>query len=113
MKYPTFLLRKAMHSHKQFVESYFPSKGTECARLLAYDVELVDWDSGVPASGAITRGKSAFSRNRGRHEFPSQITRLTEEGSVGVAEGYARRAKKDGGTWTGTSAIPSTSREAK
>ena len=101
VKYPTFLIWKAIHSHKQLVESYFPSQGTEYARLLADDVELVDWDSGVPASRASTRGKSTFSRNRGRHEFQFLITRLTEEDNVVVAEGFARGAKKAGGAWTG------------
>ncbi len=86
--------------NKKVVENYFYSKGTEYAPLLADDVELVDWDVGVPASGAVTKGKAAFVQNRGNREFKSQITRMTEEDNVVVAEGFARGAKKDGGTWT-------------
>lgn len=88
--------------NKKIVESFFESKGTEYARLLSEDVELIDWDSGVPATGAITRGKAAFVQNRGNREFRSQIqiTRMTEEGDVVVAEGFVRGAKKEGGSWT-------------
>jgi SnoaL-like domain len=86
--------------NKKIVESYFYSKGTGYAPLLVEDVELVDWDAGVPASGAVTGGKAAFVQNRGNREFKSQITRMTEEANVVVAEGFARGTKKEGGTWT-------------
>ena len=89
-----------MSPNKKIVESYFHSKGTGYAPLLTEDVELVDWNAGVPASGAVTKGKAAFVQNRGNREFNSQITRMTEEGNVVVAEGFARGAKREGGTWT-------------
>jgi hypothetical protein len=90
----------AISPNKKIVESYFASRGTEYARLLADDVVLVDWDAGVPVSGAITKGRAAFVQNRGNREFQSQITRMTEENNVVVAEGFARGSKKEGGTWT-------------
>ena len=86
--------------NKELVRSYYESKGTEYSRLLADDVELVDWDIGVPASGAVTRGRAAYVRNRGNREFRSEIVRMTEEGNVVVVEGFARGSKKDGETWT-------------
>jgi uncharacterized protein len=89
-----------MSPNKKIVEKYYASTGTGYAPLLADDVELVDWDIGVPASGAITRGKAAYIQNRGHREFRSRLTRLTEEGNVVVAEGDAHGTKKDGGPWT-------------
>lgn len=89
-----------MSPNKKIVEDYFASAhGKEYARLLADDVVLIDWDIGAPASGAVTRGKEAFVQNRGNREFQSEIVRLTEEGNVVVAEGFARGARKEGGTW--------------
>lgn len=87
-------------ANKKIVEAYFASKGQAYAPLLAEEVELIDWDIGVPISGAVTRGKSAYLQNRGNREFQCELTRLTEEGNVVVAEGFARGAKKGGGTWT-------------
>jgi uncharacterized protein len=86
--------------NKRIVESYYSSIGTEYARLLAEDVELVDWDIGVPATGTVTRGKAAYVANRGNREFNSQIVRMTEEGNVVVVEGFARGKRKEGGNWT-------------
>jgi ketosteroid isomerase-like protein len=86
--------------NKALVRSYYESKGTEYSRLLADDVVLIDWDIGVPVSGAVTRGKAAYLQNRGDREFQSQIVRMTEEGNVVVVEGFARGSKKEGGTWT-------------
>lgn len=91
---------RATTPNKELVRSYYESKGTEYARLLADDVELIDWDPGVPASGAVTRGKAAYVQNRGNREFQSQIVRMTEEGNVVVVEGFARGSKKGGGPWT-------------
>jgi uncharacterized protein len=90
----------ATSPNKRVVESYYASHGTEYARLLADDVVLVDWDPGVPATGTVTRGKTAYLENRKSREFTCEITRMTEEGNVVVAEGFARGSKKDGGGWT-------------
>jgi uncharacterized protein len=89
-----------LSANKKLVESYYASRGTEYARLLAEDVELVDWDIGVPATGAVTKGKAAYVQNRKNREFNSEITRMTEENNVVVVEGFARGVKKDGGSWT-------------
>ncbi|HTW55123.1 MAG TPA: nuclear transport factor 2 family protein [Thermoplasmata archaeon] len=89
-----------MSSNRQVVERYFASPGTEYARVLADDVELIEWADGVPTTGARTHGKAAFLENRGRREYRLEIARLTEEGDVVVAEGIARGASKDGEPWT-------------
>ena len=86
--------------NKELVRSYYESQGTEYSRLLAEDVELIDWDVGAPVTGAVTRGRAAYVRNRGNREFRSEIIRMTEEGNVVIAEGFARGSKKEGGTWT-------------
>jgi len=86
--------------NKKLVASYYASKGTDYARLLADDVVLIDWDIGAPLTGAVTKGKAAYVRNRRNREFESEITRMTEENNVVVVEGFARGAKKEGGTWT-------------
>jgi hypothetical protein len=89
-----------MSPNKHLVESYFASTGTEYGRLLAEDVELVEWADGVPASGVRTQGKAAFLANRGNREYETRVTRLTEEDNVVVAEGTAHGPKKEGGFWT-------------
>lgn len=90
-----------MSANKELVQGYFAAKGTDYASLLAEDVELVDWDSGVPATGAVTRGRAAFVENRGNRAARSgfEITRMTEEGNIVVAEGFVRGTRKDGGSW--------------
>ncbi len=85
---------------KDLVRSYYESSGTEYGRLLAEDVELVDWDPGAPLSGAVTKGREAYVKNRGNREFRSEIVRMTEEGNVVIVEGFARGTKTDGGSWT-------------
>jgi uncharacterized protein len=90
----------AMSANKKLVASYYASKGTDYARLLADDVMLVDWDPGAPLTGAVTRGKAAYVENRGNREFESEIVRMTEENDVVVVEGFARGKKKDGSPWT-------------
>jgi len=86
--------------NKTLVASYYASKGTEYARLLADDVVLIDWDIGAPLTGAVTKGKAAYVRNRQSREFECEITRMTEEGNVVVVEGFARGRKHEGGIWT-------------
>jgi uncharacterized protein len=81
--------------NKKIVETYFVIDSSEYARVLADVVEIVGWDAGVSASGAVTRGKSAYVQNRGNLELQIQI----EENNVVVAEGFARGSKKEGGTW--------------
>jgi uncharacterized protein len=90
----------SMSPNKKLVASYYASKGTDYARLLADDVVLIDWDPGAPLTGAVTKGKAAYIQNRGNREFESEITRMTEENDVVVVEGFARGVKKDGGAWT-------------
>jgi len=89
-----------MSANKKVVESYFGSTGTDYARVLADDVELVEWADGVAATGARTLGKAAFVENRGTREFRTEVTRLTEEGRVVVAEGMAHGSTKEGHPWT-------------
>lgn len=86
-------------TNKQIVEAYFQSKGTEYAHLLSDEVELIEWADGVPESGVRTVGKTGFVQNRGSREYQLQVTRLTEEHNVVVAEGVARGSKKGGGSW--------------
>ena len=88
-----------MTANKRLVESYFSSTGTEYARLLSDDVELIEWAPGVPSGGARTLGKEAYVKNRGARGYETHLSRLTEEGDVVVAEGTARGAKPGGGYW--------------
>jgi uncharacterized protein len=89
-----------MSPNKSLVESYFASKGTDYARLLSDDVELIEWADGVPASGVRTHGKSAFVENRGGREYQTEVSRMTEEDNVVVVEGTARGTKENGDPWT-------------
>jgi len=90
----------AVSPNKKIVGTYFASNSSEYAPILADDVEIVGWESGAPASGVVTKGKSAYVQNRGNLEFQVQITRMTEESNVVVVEGFVRGSKKEGGTWT-------------
>ncbi|HYK93837.1 MAG TPA: nuclear transport factor 2 family protein [Thermoplasmata archaeon] len=90
-----------MSPNKKIVEAYLSRRATsELSRLVADDVEWVEWADGVPASGVRTRGKAAFIRNFGDDELRTQIARMTEEGDVVVAEGVTRVLKKDGRVFT-------------
>jgi uncharacterized protein len=89
-----------MSPNKKVIESYFASTGTDYAQWLADDVELVEWADGVPASGVRTQGKAAYVENRGAREYRTEITRMTEENNVVLAEGTAHGTKKEGGSWT-------------
>jgi uncharacterized protein len=88
-----------MTSNKEVVEAYFASSGTEYERLLAEDVELIEWGENAPMSGVRTRGRSAYVENRGSRKYETKIKRLTEEGKVVVVEGTARGPKPEGGFW--------------
>ncbi len=88
-----------MSPNKKLIETVVATAPSKLGPLLADDVEWVEWADGVPASGAITRGKEAFVRNYGDDELHSQTTRLIEEGNVVVAEGNVVVRKKDGRTF--------------
>jgi len=86
-----------MSTNKKLVENYLATTDKSKLRsLLADDVEWIEWGDGVPPSGAITRGKEAFIKNYGDDELRGEVTRLTEENNVVVAEGTAHVTKKDG-----------------
>lgn len=86
-----------MSSNKRVIEAYMARTATaEIAHLLADDVEWVEWGDGVPATGARTTGKAAFLANFGEDELRTDLTRMTEEGNVVVAEGTCHVRKKDG-----------------
>jgi uncharacterized protein len=90
-----------MSPNKKVIESYFGGKGTEYGRLLADDVELIEWADGVPATGVVTRGKAAYIENRGDGGGHGvQVHRMTEEGNVVIVEGTARGTNPDRGPWT-------------
>lgn len=90
-----------MSPNKKVIETYLASADrSKIAPLLTDDVEWVEWADGVPASGARTRGKAAVIQNYGDDELRTQITRMTEENNVVVAEGVTRVTKKDGRLFT-------------
>jgi ketosteroid isomerase-like protein len=90
-----------MSPNKTLVETFLATADrSKVAPLLADDVEWVEWGDGVLATGTRTRGKAAFIANFGDDELRCQITRITEEDNVVVAEGTARVRKKDGGILT-------------
>ncbi|MCI4342124.1 MAG: nuclear transport factor 2 family protein [Thermoplasmata archaeon] len=90
-----------MSPNKKVIETYLSSTDrSKVAPLLAEDVEWIEWGDGVPPTGVRTRGKDAFIQNFGTDELRSQITRMTEEDNVVVAEGTVRVHKKEGGILT-------------
>lgn len=89
-----------MSPNKRVVEAYLATTDkSKLGPLLADDVEWVEWGDGVPASGVITRGKDAFIQNYGDDELRGEVTRLTGENNVVVAEGTTHVTKKDGRTF--------------
>ena len=86
-----------MSPNKKLIETYLATTDKSKLRsLLTDDVEWVEWADGVPASGAITRGKEAHIENYGDDKLRGEVHRLTEEDNVVVAEGTAHVLKKDG-----------------
>ncbi|HKV90408.1 MAG TPA: nuclear transport factor 2 family protein [Thermoplasmata archaeon] len=89
-----------MGANKQLVEAHLAATDSQTRGLhLAEDVEWVEWADGVPASGAVVRGKPAYLQNFGDDELRGEVTRVIEEGNVVVAEGVAHVTKKDGRTF--------------
>ena len=92
-----FLVPNPMSANKKLVEKYLTTADkSSLGALLADDVEWVEWADGVPASGAITRGREAHIKNYGDDDLRGEIHRLTEEGNVVVVEGTAHVTKRDG-----------------
>lgn len=90
----------SMSANKKLIETYLAtSDKSKLGQLLTDDVEWIEWGDGVPATGAITRGKADFIKNYGNDELRGEVTRLTEENNVVVAEGTAHVTKKDGRTF--------------
>ena len=86
-----------MSPNKKLIETYLATTDkSKLGALLADDVEWVEWVDGVPASGAVTRGKKAYIKNYGDDELRGEVHRLTEENNVVVAEGTTHVTKKDG-----------------
>ena len=86
-----------MTSNKKLVETYLGNTDkSKVGQFLADDVEWVEWADGVPATGAVTRGKEAYIKNYGEDQLRGEIHRLTEEGNVVVVEGTAHVTRKDG-----------------
>jgi uncharacterized protein len=86
-----------MSPNKKLIETYLTTADkSKIGPLLADDVEWIEWVDGVPASGAVTRGREAYLKNYGDDQLRGEIHRLTEEGNVVVAEGTAHVTKKDG-----------------
>jgi uncharacterized protein len=83
--------------NKKVIEQYMANRSNIPA-LLADDAEWVEWGDGVPASGVRSKGKAAFVANLGHPDLKPQITRMTEEGDVVVAEGSVQVPKKEGGS---------------
>lgn len=91
------IVTTVMSPNKKLIEAYMDcTDRSKVAPLLSDDVEWVEWADGVPASGVRTRGKAAFIQNFGDDELRTQITRMTEENNVVVAEGTVRVHKKEG-----------------
>lgn len=82
--------------NKRVVESYMKGDRSKSGPLLTDDVEWVEWVDGVPEKGSVNKGKAAVIGNPGDDELRNEITRLTEEGNVVVAEGVCHVTKKDG-----------------
>jgi ketosteroid isomerase-like protein len=85
-----------MSLNKEFIRSLGSMTPSELGPVLDDEVEWVEWVDGVPASGAITRGREAFIKNYGDDELHGQTSRMIEEGNVVVEEGSVLVQKKDG-----------------
>lgn len=91
-----------MSPNKKLIETYLATRGRLSDRskmdsLLSEDAEWIEWGDGVPETGVRTSGRAAFVRALGDRELQFEISRLTEEGNVVVAEGKVRMLKPEGG----------------
>ena len=91
-----------MSPNKKLVETYLTTRGrladrSKMGSLLTEDAEWIEWGDGVPETGVRTRGKVAFVQALGDRELEFEITRMTEESNVVVAEGRVRMPKPEGG----------------
>ena len=85
-----------MSANKKLVEAVAAADKSTLGPLLADDVEWVEWADGVPATGALTRGRDACLQNYGNDQLRTEITRMTEENNVVVAEGTVHVHRPDG-----------------
>ena len=86
-----------MSSNKKLIlEHLTETDRSKLAPHLTDDVEWVEWVDGVPETGAVQRGKSAYIQNPGDDRLRIEILRMTEEDDVVVAEGICHVTKKDG-----------------
>ncbi len=86
-----------MSPNKKVIERHLTSTDrSDVAEILSDDVEWIEWGEGVPPTGVRTQGRVAYIQNFGDDENRTQITRMTEEGNVVVAEGTVHVHKQDG-----------------
>jgi hypothetical protein len=53
-----------MSPNKKIIETYFATADrSRLAPLLSDDVEWIEWADGVPASGVLTKGRTAYIQN--------------------------------------------------
>ncbi len=90
-----------MTPNKKVVETWLDAIGrmdrAALLSCLAEDVERVEWAEGFSGSGVPVRGSAAVVQNMERPEdvaFQAEITRMTEEDDVVVAEGTIRVTPK-------------------
>ena len=81
-------------SNKKVVETYMDGISrldlSAISSCLTEDVEWLEWATGFPSSGVPLRGRTAFIHNVDRPAdvtLRTEITRMTEENDVVVAEG--------------------------
>ncbi len=98
------IVTTVMSPNKEVIETYLASWTTDrptALSCLTEDVERVEWADGFPDSGVPQRGKAAINQNLGDPEttkkIRTEISRMTEENNVVVAEGTVRVPKKEGG----------------
>ena len=94
-----------MSPNKVVITKYFESSSAldrqAVVSYLTENVERVEWADGFPDSGVPLRGKAAFEKNLndppGGGRLGIEVTRMTEENNVVVAECIVRVPKKEGG----------------
>ena len=82
--------------NKKIVATYLERDLSKIDSLVADDVEWVEWVDGVPGTGSRNKGKAAIAQNIGDDRLRNEITRMTEEGNVVIAEGVCHVTRKDG-----------------